>query len=85
MKKSGASPVIHVLNDDFVPQFLHSETDKRSVLESHLLLLTEDGCESEYEEMCSLNLSLNRWEDIIWPVSACQSKKKEKEWRNIAL
>ncbi|XP_035536725.1 gamma-secretase-activating protein [Morone saxatilis] len=24
-------------------QFLHSETDKRSVLESHLLLLTEDG------------------------------------------
>lgn len=29
----------------FCLQFLHAETDRRSVLESHLLLLTEDGCE----------------------------------------
>lgn len=26
-------------------QFLHSEPDRRAALESHLLLLTEDGCE----------------------------------------
>lgn len=53
------------MNDAFFPQFLHSETDKRSVLESHLLLLTEDGCESGYEEMYSFNLLLNRWAEII--------------------
>ncbi|XP_071057895.1 gamma-secretase-activating protein-like [Pseudochaenichthys georgianus] len=35
----------------FCLQFLHAETDRRSVLESHLLLLTEDGYVDLYHVM----------------------------------